>query len=111
MKLQSKYFDKIKQGEKIYEIRLNDEKRKLINIDDTIIFKKEPDYTENIFCKVTDLIHFNSFNSMIDALPPTFVGFENLTINEIVNIYHEFYSPCDEIKYGVLAIKVEIINQ
>ena len=36
MKLQDQYFDMVKSGAKIYEGRLNDEKRKLINVGDVI---------------------------------------------------------------------------
>lgn len=43
MKLRAIYFDKIKSGEKIYEIRLNDERRKDLKVGDTIVFKKEPE--------------------------------------------------------------------
>ena len=30
MKIKAIYFDKIKNGEKVYEVRLNDEKRRLM---------------------------------------------------------------------------------
>ena len=39
MKVQPIYFNKIKTGEKIYEVRLNDEKRRSIDVGDFIIFK------------------------------------------------------------------------
>lgn len=52
MKLKAIYFDKIKTGEKIYEIRLNDEKRKLINVGDVLIFNKEPELKEKIATEV-----------------------------------------------------------
>lgn len=38
MKLQQKPFDSIKTGQKTIEMRLNDEKRRLINIGDEIEF-------------------------------------------------------------------------
>ncbi|MCQ2381839.1 MAG: DUF3850 domain-containing protein [Clostridia bacterium] len=42
MKIKEIYFNKTKSGEKVYKIRLNDEKRRLININDTIVLTKEP---------------------------------------------------------------------
>lgn len=39
MKIREVYFNKIKSGEKIYEIRLNDEKRRLIDVGDVLVLK------------------------------------------------------------------------
>ena len=41
MKLQNKPFLAIKKGTKIIEMRLRDEKRRLINVDDTIEFENQ----------------------------------------------------------------------
>ncbi len=43
LNLMDKYFDLILSGEKVLEGRLNDEKRKLINIGDEIIFNRHSD--------------------------------------------------------------------
>ncbi len=109
MKLQSIYFDKIKKGQKIYEIRLNDEKRRIIDVGDVIVFKREPELKESIETIVEDLIYFDSFKEMIDTLPLFKVGFENVSKKEVEDIYHSFYSVENESKYGVVAIKVKLI--
>ena len=109
MKLQSIYFDKIKKGQKIYEIRLNDEKRRIIDVGDVIVFKREPELKESIETIVEDLIYFDSFKEMIDTLPLFKVGFENVSKKEVEDIYHSFYSVENESKYGVAAIKVKLI--
>lgn len=110
MKLKEKYFDMIKVGKKIYEVRLNDEKRQLIGVGDVIVFKKEPNLVEKVDTIVKDLIHFNSFEEMAKTLPLDKVGFFNKKIKEVVDVYHEFYSQEEENKYGVVAIKVDKIN-
>lgn len=110
MKLKAIYFDKIKCGEKIYEIRLNDEKRSLINIGDTLKFKKEPEQMEEITTKVEDLIHFKSFSEMLNILPLDMIGFKNESADKVLEIYRKFYSTQDEEKYGVLAIKVKVLK-
>ncbi len=110
MKLREKYFNMIKDGEKIYEIRLNDEKRQLIDVGDIIVFKKEPNLIEKIDTIVKDLIYFNSFKEMAKTLPLDKLGFSKESVEEVVDIYHEFYTVVDEAKYGVLAIKVDKIN-
>ncbi len=110
MKLKGEFFNLIKSGVKTYEIRLNDEKRKLIKIGDIIIFKKEPDLEESFETKVKNLIYFNSFKDMANSLPLKNVGFENKSINYVVDIYHQFYSIENETKFGVLAIEIERIK-
>lgn len=110
MKLRDIYFEKIKNNEKIYEIRLNDEKRKKIKIGDKINFFKEPNLTEKIETQVCDLIIFNSFDNMTDNLNAREIGFDNSTKQKIIDTYQEFYSHEDEEKYGVLAIKLKLIN-
>lgn len=107
MKLQDVYFKKIANKEKIYEIRLNDEKRQLIKVHDTILFKSMVS-GESINVKVVDLIHFKSFEEMANTLPATEIGFNDFTKSAIVDTYHEFYTAQDEVRYGVLAIKVDL---
>jgi len=109
MKLREIYFNKIRDGEKIYEIRLNDEKRKLIQVGDEITFLKEPELTDKITTLVDDLIIFNSFKEMTDSLNLSQIGFDNLDNESVINIYHQFYTPEDEKKFGVLAIKVKVL--
>ena len=109
MKLRSLYYDLVKCGKKIYEGRLNDEKRQLIDVGDVIVFKKEPELKESFNVIVIDLIYFNSFDEMVKTLPVEKIGFADTKQEEIVNIYHQFYSIEEEKKYGVVAIKVEKI--
>lgn len=110
LKLRPIYFDMIKSGDKIYEIRLNDEKRKNIKVGDTIIFKKEPELTQTLSTIVEKLILFNSFKDMAKSLPLNEVGFPTQTADEVISIYHEFYSLIDENKYGVIAIKINLVS-
>lgn len=110
MKLKPIYFDKMKSGQKIYEVRLNDEKRQLIEIGDIIIFKKEPILNENLHVFVKDLVYFKSFKEMIDSISMEKIGFENSTKEEVEKIYHSFYSVEDERQYGIVAIEIEPIK-
>lgn len=110
MKLKDIYFEKIKSGQKIYEVRLNDEKRQQIDVGDVIIFKKEPQLVSEIKVLVKDLIYFNSFEEMADTLPPEKIGFSNSSTAEILSVYRSFYSLQDEQKYGVVAIKISMLE-
>lgn len=108
MKLKAVYFNLIKSGEKIYEIRLNDEKRKLIKVGDIVLFKKEPELSETLQTEVEDLIYFSSFAELLETLPLDKIGFAGEKVENVRNIYHSFYSSEDEKKYGVLSIKVKL---
>ncbi len=108
MNLQPIYFEKIKDGTKIFEIRLNDEKRQKIKVGDCIIFANQADKNQTIEVVVKDLLHFNSFKQMTNSLPLPQVGFDGLNASQVEKIYHEFYSTENEKHYGVLAIKVKL---
>lgn len=105
LNLKDVYFNLIKAKIKTFEIRLFDEKRKLINPRDDIVFTNE-ETQEKLVAKVVSLIQFESFEKMATTLPSRLIGFENKTINQIVDIYHEFYSPQRERECGVLAIEI-----
>ena len=60
MGLQEKYFNDIKYGTKKIEIRLNDEKRKLLNIGDTLYFLLEPDRKNSLKTKIVSLSEYKN---------------------------------------------------
>ena len=60
--LQEKYFRNMKYGSKKVEIRLFDEKRKKLNIGDTIYFLLEPDRKKKIQTKVTNLMKYKNYS-------------------------------------------------
>ena len=110
MKLREIYFDKIKSGEKIYEIRLFDDKRRLIKVGDEIIFRKEPDLSQTLKTTVKDLIVFKSFKDMLSFLSADEIGFKGFSKEKIESVYHSFYTTKDELNYGVLAIEIEVLD-
>ena len=63
MKLQPKYYDFILNGTKRIEIRLNDEKRRMIKVGDTITFYKEPllNKSFNVKIYIDIIISMNCF--------------------------------------------------
>lgn len=108
IKVKERYYNLIKNKEKIYEVRLLDDKRKLIKIGDIIKINEEPELTEFVNAEVVDLIYFKSFEEMAKSLPAKEVGFDGYKTREIVDEYHKFYSEQEEQKYGVVAIKIKI---
>jgi ASC-1-like (ASCH) protein len=108
MKLNSSPFENIKNGTKIIEIRLNDEKRKLLKIGDEIEFRLMNDKNRKILTKVINLTVFPSFKEMFSAFPPHEYGSQDQ--DEYIKMY-EVYSPEKEKEFGVLAIRIQFISE
>ncbi len=109
MKLQPKYYDFIRKGTKRIEIRLNDEKRRLIKIGDTIKFLKEPELTESFEVKVVDLLRYDSFDDMFKDYDISILADKSMTKEQLKEVLEEFYTKEKQSMYGVLGIKIELI--
>lgn len=104
MKLQPSPFEKIKNGTKTIEIRLNDEKRQLLKVGDEIEFSLMTDPAQTIKTEIVGLEKFPTFKEMFAAYPAEEYGGEN---QDEWDLMYKYYSPEDEAKYGVLAIRVK----
>lgn len=107
MKLQPEPFEKIKSGKKIIESRLYDSKRRQIKLGDIITFFKNPDLKESVTIKVTGLLIYPSFDSLMSDLPVSNFGSDSR--QNLLEEIHQFYSESDEKEHGVLGIKIELI--
>ena len=107
MKLRQYFFDKIKSSEKIYEIRLYDEKRKLISVGDEILFSGQEIQKETLLTEVVELKCFRTFEEMCKTIALAEIGL-NGTIEDAVSVYRQFYSIEEEKQYGVIAIKIKL---
>lgn len=109
LKLQPKYFDYINNGTKRIELRLYDEKRRQINIGDTIIFQKEPELKINMKVKVIGLLRYNSFEELFNDFSIEIMADKSMTKQELLNVLEEFYTPEKQKQYGVVGIRIEKI--
>lgn len=107
MELKKDPFEDIRSGEKIYELRLFDVKRKQIKVDDHIVFKKLEDQNERMEVIVKGLYHYKSFRDMFEEIPLEKCGFANISKDLAVEQMYTYYSVEDEQKNGVLAIEME----
>lgn len=98
-------FNEIKNSRKIIELRLYDEKRKLLKVGDTIKFLKRPELNEFVNVKITDLFYFNNFKDLINSFPLNYFGSEYASYEELVNSMKIYYSLEEQSKYGVIGIK------
>ena len=109
MKLLPQYFNYIKNGTKRLELRLNDEKRKDLKINDLIIFEKLSDDIEYINTKVKKIYKYNNFKDLVNDFDIEFIADKSITKDEILHTLNEIYTTEQQDKYGVLAIEIELI--
>jgi ASC-1-like (ASCH) protein len=107
MNLNPEPFDSIKNGRKNVEMRLNDEKRSLIEQGDLILFT-ETETQEELLVRVVDKIAYPSFKELYESHPKTAIGYtedEEAKPEDMLAYYTE-----EKIrKYGALAIVVEVL--
>ncbi|MBQ2408538.1 MAG: ASCH domain-containing protein [Bacilli bacterium] len=106
MKLQDRYFNYILNGTKKIELRLNDEKRSLIKLNDVIKFKNEVT-NETFEVKVVGLLRYNSFNDLFDDFDIEVLADKEMTKKELLDVLEQFYTKEKQEKYGVLGIKIQ----
>ena len=109
MKLNQEPFDKIKNGTKIYELRLFDEKRKQIQCGDIIEFTKR-DSDEKCVVEVVDLCLFQNFAELYATLPLKQCGYSS---DELATAspadMEQYYSKEEQSLFGVVAIKIKVV--
>jgi ASC-1-like (ASCH) protein len=108
MKLQPYSFDKIRDGEKVIEVRLYDEKRREIRLGDSIEFKREPEQTENVHTEVIGLLWYKSFEDLVNDFPVSNFGYTSK--EELLSAINNFYKKEDAEKFGVLGIRIKLIK-
>lgn len=102
-------FNVVKSGTKTVEVRLYDEKRKLIKVGDKLTFLKRPLDDEEIDVIVTKLEVFDSFNSLVDNYNMKDIYLEGTSKEDYLKLMERFYSKEEELSLGVLAISYEVI--
>lgn len=110
MNLNSTPFNMIKLGQKTIELRLNDEKRQLLNIGDEIEFTNTEEVSKKLYVKVINIYKFSSFEELYENLPLHKCGYSLKEVDAAkasdMNIY---YSPDRQAEFGVLGIEIEKI--
>ncbi len=103
MHLRRTYFDLFLHGEKTVELRLLDEKRKKIQLGDTIRFICNENEDESFVMKVKGLVVTKTFNELLAIIPATKCGFPD--VETAVQTIEQF-CPSDK-QDGVLGIILE----
>ena len=107
MNLNPSPFKMIKEGNKTIELRLYDEKRKMISVGDTITFTNTTDSNDKLCAKVIDLFTFNSFDELYKNLPLSECGYTTEDIDTASpGDMDKYYSKEMQQQYGVVGIKI-----
>ena len=107
MHLENYCFEKIKNGTKTIEVRLNDEKRRELKVGDTITFDNRKT-NEKLDVRVKNLYVYKNFEELYKHHDKISMGYEESDVASPSDM-RKYYSFEDTIKYGVVAIEIEVI--
>ena len=106
MNLVPSAFKKIAEGSKTIELRINDEKRQRIHVEDTVVFKCSS-AKDIITAQVSGLHKFSDFEELYKALPLEKCGY---TVAELDTAHYtdmeQYYTKEQIKKYGALGIEL-----
>ena len=107
MNLNDEPFNSIKSGFKTIEMRLYDEKRRLINAGDVIEFTNRVT-NEKISAKVIQLHLFPNFEELYKQFDKISLGYKETDIAS-PNDMNKYYSNEEQEKHGVVGIEIRLI--
>ena len=110
MKLNSDPFEKIKNKEKDVEVRLYDDKRKIIKLGDNIKFIKLPYAKEELTVVVTGLSVFSTFKDLSNNFDNSRFGHQNLNLDEQLKRIRSIYNENEEEEHGVIGIHLKLTH-
>lgn len=109
MNLHDMPYHAIKSGIKTIELRLYDEKRRLISVGDEIEFINSANSTLSLHCRVIALHKFASFEELYQVLPLLKCGYTEQDISTAApSDMDMYYSKEKQARYGVIGIEIEL---
>ena len=105
MNVKTKYYNLLKSGKKIIELRLFDEKRQKIKIGDEILFSDSSNQDDSFKATVLKLHRAENFNVLCQIIKPEQAGFSSK--EDLISVLEEFYSPTAQKKFGVVGIEIK----
>lgn len=112
MKLNAQAFERIKQGKKKREYRINDDKRKQVRVGDIIIFQKLPELEETIKVEVTNIYRYDNLEEAISKHFEEDFKERHSSIDETVNSFYEkgYYTKEEVNENGVVVFEIKKSN-
>ena len=110
MRLEPEPFARIERGEKTWELRLWDEKRRRIHAGDVIRFESRADDTDTLYALVREIRVFPSFAELYRALPLTEIGYAPEEAHAAsASDMDRYYSPEGQARWGAAALRLELL--
>lgn len=110
MKLTKDNYLSIINGTKRVELRLNDEKRKLLKINDIIRFHLLDDDNQFFEVKIIGLSNYKTIKDLIYDFKMKYLLSKDMNANELINMFNNIYSKEKQKKYGILGISFKLIK-
>jgi len=108
MKVFENEFDKLKQGTKVREYRLNDDKRKSVRVGDTIRFLKLPNLDEELVVDVTCVETFDDWYSCYEKYFDEDFKDRYSGVAEVVEeTYNGYYTEEESLKNGCVIFTIK----
>ncbi len=110
MRLTATPFEKLRDGTKKIELRLNDEKRQQIKTGDTILFISLKDPNDTVLTRVSDIYKFASFEDLYKSLPLVDLGYSDEDISTASpKDMEQYYAPEEQAQYGVVGFRIDLL--
>lgn len=109
MNLHDEPFNAIKRNQKVIEMRLNDERRKDLKVNDLIIFSNNLT-NEKLEAIILDIKKYHDFYELYSNYKKEELGYLKNEIADPKDMY-QYYSKEQILKYGVIAIKIKTIDK
>lgn len=110
MKLNSAPFSDVRNGTQKVEVRLFDEKRQKVSIDDIIEFRKLPKLQEAVTVRVEKIKRYTNFRELVDDVSLELFGARYLDKSEILQ-EGSGYDEKEERKYGFVVFTISLENK
>ena len=108
MHLEPRPLQRMWDGQKTLELRLNDPKRREIQVGDIIRFEGLEEDNEFLYMEVKELLPFPSFRELYAALPLSEMGYLPEEEKDASPAdMDRYYTPEEQARWGVLAIRVK----
>ena len=109
MKLRKEPFEQMAMGTKTVEMRLDDEKRRLIKTGDLIEFSLYDEPDKKIVTRVTALHRFSSFSELYQAFPKEKLGY-SADAEASPKDLEQFYPKEEQENSGVVGIELRLTD-
>jgi ASC-1-like (ASCH) protein len=111
MKLDKRNFELMEQGVKTIELRLLDEKRRLLQLGDRITFKLFPTLDHSCTMEVIGLLHYPDFASMIGDIDVSWLGYGEEKREWLKTSMSQVYTEEEQRELTALGIRLRKVSK